>query len=871
MKRLTCLLLVFLLLLSTASAAYAVSPEASASPAESEAVSAPLQSEAAISLDATEPTAFTEPGNPEDPGDPVEPEEPEDPADPAEPIEPQPRADELHKPFISGMPDGSFRPNESITRAQLAVILYALDDYEPGSKCFTDVRSNSWYAAAVNALAAAGVVSGYADGSFHPNATATRAELVTILAALSGESCTGSPSFSDVSPRHWANNAIALAQEKGWVSGYDDGSFRPSNPVTRAETVTILNRFLGRTPDSEAIAADENLRFFPDVRKRNWFYAAVMEAATTHSASFDADGTEHWYDMESGDPTSIPDGFYCFDGRLYIVENGSYVRSAAEKTLNGIHYRCEGASGVCKAQTELLSLADGKLLLLKNGKPLHTPGSYPDGFYLKAGHLFVAEDGFIQNVKRSGSCEGVDYCCSGASGYCSVEDWTLLRLNGIDLSVFTDSLTPDATASGSNAVTIAEALRAAVRVYEAYFRVEYPVSSDKTQDYVDRALEYGILETTLSDYNQTVKRGELAAYLWRALHGRALESINVIPELPDVDKDASCYRFVLELYRAGVMTGSEETHHACISDPVTVTELATLLTRLEQPGKRVSFTISTKVLNTIQYGTSGSGKYPLTAYQIGDGKNVMVLSFALHGWEDNWDRDGKALVYIADQLNSFLDEHYDLVRDGNWTVYILRCLNPDGLYLGNTCNGPGRCTTTYYDANGQLMSNKGIDMNRCFPYNYRSFTSNRNFNGSGPLACVEAKAVADFVSTVKGSGHNILIDTHGWFSQIITSSGKGSIYNAFLKQFPGNSYASLSGGSGYFSSWAAYVKGYDSCLLELPNGLTSYNAFLSSGYAARFNAAIQNLLQHYNGPNSTKSTASTDISFEETAPELDGN
>ena len=748
-------------------------------------------------------------------------------------------------------------------------MLYALGDYAPGPKRFSDVRSNAWYAEAVNALAAAGVVAGFTDGTFRPKATASRAELVTILAAISGEQPSGLSTFPDVSSRYWAAKPIALAQEKGWVSGFPDGSFRPANPVSRAETVVILMKFLERVPDHEAIAAGENLRFFPDVRKNRWYYEAAMEASTYHCASFDENGNEHWYNMEAGDPTSIPDGFYCFDNRIFAVENGSYVRSAETRTLNGICYHCAGKSGACTVQAEVLTLANGNLILLKDDKLMAAPGNYKDGFYLKAGHLFVAKDGYILNQKSSGSYNGIAYRCAGSNGHCTVEDWTKLSLSGIDLSVFSNTLTPDATASGSSQVTVGEALRAAVRVYEAYFRVAYPVSSNEMQDYIDKALEYGILDQALSSYDQPVKCGELAIYLCRALHGRELDAINVIAALPDVDKSESCYDDVLALYRAGVMTGTETEHNACISAHVTVSELAALLTRLEQADKRVYFSI--KVLKTIQYGTSGSGSYPLTAYQLGDGKNVMVLSFALHGWEDNWDRDGKALVYIADQLNSYLDENYDLIRDGDWTVYILRCLNPDGLYLGSTCNGPGRCTTTYYNANGQLRSDRGIDMNRCFPYNYQSFTSNRNYNGSAPLACVEAKAVADFVTKVKGSGHNILIDTHGWFSQIITSSGKGTIYNAFLKQFPGNSYASLYGGSGYFSSWAAYVQGYDSCLLELPDGLYSYNAFLSSNYPSKFNAAIRDLLQHYNGPSSTKSMEAQQSSTDESSFELDGN
>lgn len=251
---------------------------------------------------------------------------------------------------------------------------------------------------------------------------------------------------------------------------------------------------------------------------------------------------------------------------------------------------------------------------------------------------------------------------------------------------------------------------------------------------------------------------------------------------------------------------------------------------------------------TLTYGTSGSGTYPLLAHQIGDGKNVMVLTFCLHGWEDNFSRDGAELVILANDLVSVLMENYSVIRSKNWRVYVLPCVNPDGLNLGTTCNGPGRCTTTYYNSSGALVSDgkRGIDMNRCFPYKYSSMSSSyRNFNGTAPLQCAEARALADFVTDVKGSGYNICIDTHGWFHQIIPGRQNGTIHKAFLKQFSGSSYANLKNGSGYFASWAAFSLGYDGCLFELPGGIYSHQAFLNSGYIGRFEKVILDLLNTY--------------------------
>lgn len=792
-----------------------------------------------------EPTVYTEPELPTDPT------EPEDPADPTEPEEPRP--EETHSPYVTGMSDGGFYPYATLTRAELAVIIYSQGDYPDGPNRFPDVKAKAWYGRAVNALAAAGVLGGFTDGTFRPNAVVSRAEVVAILASASGETATTEPSFTDVTPKHWAYGAIALAQEKGWAAGYNDGSFRPGQPVLRAEIVVMVNNFLGRVPDTAAIALGEGLRYFPDVQKKDWFYPYVMEAATPHTAHYEtSESPEAWLEPCAETPTVSPDGFYCFGKSLFVVENGSYLREARTGTLNGVSYTCKGASGICTAPTEVLMLAKGELILLSKGKPLGPPGSYEDGFYLKAGQLYVAQEGKLLHQVGSGTLEGVSYSCTGESGVCTVADWRELTLPGVDLSVFAQKLTQEATESGTDSLTVAQLLRAAVRLYEAYCRVEYPLTEGSDEAYIEKALEYGILLSPREDYDAAVQRGDAAIFLWRALRGRELEAVNSIEGLPDVSSDEPCYPYMMDLYKAGVVDGFGTQHNAQIHGSISANVLAVWLKRLERPSERVRFTVTLKVVQTIQYGTSGSGRYPLTAYQIGNGRNVMILGFALHGWEDNWNRDGAELVYLADQLKAYLESNYDLVKNNNWTVYILRCMNPDGLYLGTTCNGPGRCTTTYLNSSGQLLTNKGIDMNRCFPYSFKSYTDSRNFNGTAPLQSVESRAIANFVQSHKGSGFNILVDTHGWYNQIITSNGTGTVYSAFHKQFTSASYASLYGARGYFSSWAAYVQGYDSCLLELPSGIYDHNSFLSKGCVWRFENAIVDLLQHYNGPNSTR-------------------
>lgn len=802
-----------------------------------------------------------------------------------------------HQLYINGDENGAFRPNATLTRAELAQIVYSLGSYEPAGNLFPDVGADDWYAKAVNALAARGIIAGFVDGRFHPYEAVSRAQIVAILQRVSGISPAQSTSFSDVSRDHWAYNAICVAQQEGWVAGYPDGSFRPNRSVSRAEAVTILNGFLDRHPDRAAIDANPNLRFIPDVSPDAWYYYNVMEACVTHSCSHNEDGTETWRNA-SPYISSLPNGFYCIENKIYLMENGIFVRRQQSGSYRSTFYTCDGQTGVCTVFSQVAPLANGNYVFLKHSVPEALPGRYTDGFYVRNGQLYLVRGGSVLHESASGSYDGVNYVCDGATGVCTTEDWNLLSLEGVDLQVFADALPQKPATSDSDvaqsswyyeSVAIAEALKlmeaengrfrpddtvscatllhAAVAVYDRYYGVDDQPEAASTLLYdLRQAKQYGILSDSAAIPDKPVTRAEVAVYLYRALHGRELAAQNHVDALPDMHATDWGYAETMALYEAGVLRGTDAAGSANPNATITRAELAVLLSRLVLPERRVAFWLGDKVVKTLTYGTSGTNKYPLTAYQLGDGENVMVLTFALHGWEDHWERDGADLVYLADQTRDYLEAHYGLVYNGNWTIYILRCVNPDGLYLGSTNNGPGRCTTTYYDSNGNLQTDRGIDMNRCFPYNYVSYTSDRNFNGSEPLACDEARALADFVQRVKSPGKkNILIDTHGWLSQIITSSGSGAIYKAFHKQFPASPLSSLHGGSGYFSSWAAYRVGYDSCLFELPSSIGSHQSFLSSNCVGRFEAAISSLLSGYRG------IERPDDSTDEVIVELDGN
>lgn len=206
-----------------------------------------------------------------------------------------------HIAYISGYPDGSVRPNTSITRAEVATIFYRLLNEETRVanettvSSFTDVPDGSWYETAVATLAKLDILKGYADGTFHPNANITRAEFATIASRFDDLE-SSSKTFTDVPVTHWAYEAIASATEKGWVNGYEDGSFKPEKAITRAETMTLVNRVLGRDTLQLGSLLD-GMKTWPDAVSSDWFYLAVQEATNSHDAQ-EKDGVEIWTELK---------------------------------------------------------------------------------------------------------------------------------------------------------------------------------------------------------------------------------------------------------------------------------------------------------------------------------------------------------------------------------------------------------------------------------------------------------------------------------------------------------------------------------------------------------------------------------------------
>ena len=213
---------------------------------------------------------------------------------------------ERHSAYVNGYPDGTFGPENSMTRSEATAIfarLLAAKNGESipasGTTKFTDVSSDAWYAGYVAYLTRYGVVNGTSETEFSPNKAITRAEFVTLAVRFFDvygggdmEKLGNYVSFNDVPAGYWASSYIEDAASFGWINGYGDGSFRAGNKITRAEVVTIVNRVLGRAADKSYINNARGLTTFADVVKNHWAYYDIMEAANTHTAALGK--TEAW-------------------------------------------------------------------------------------------------------------------------------------------------------------------------------------------------------------------------------------------------------------------------------------------------------------------------------------------------------------------------------------------------------------------------------------------------------------------------------------------------------------------------------------------------------------------------------------------------
>ena len=208
-----------------------------------------------------------------------------------------------HYAYVVGYPDGMVYPQKDITRAEVATIFFRLLEDETReanmtkSSGYNDVKDGAWYTCAVSTLSKMGIIKGYEDGSFKPDASISRAEFAAIAARFDPDGDTTPATFSDVSS-HWAKDEISIAANHGWIKGYEDGSFKPDQKITRAETMTLVNRVLKRLPETKD-DLHKDMKTWPDNQNESaWFYLAVQEATNSHYQKLKKDGIhETWESM----------------------------------------------------------------------------------------------------------------------------------------------------------------------------------------------------------------------------------------------------------------------------------------------------------------------------------------------------------------------------------------------------------------------------------------------------------------------------------------------------------------------------------------------------------------------------------------------
>ena len=204
-----------------------------------------------------------------------------------------------HYAYIVGYPDKTVRPQNGITRAEVATIFFRLLTDETRnanstkSNSYSDAAAGAWYNHAVSTLSAMGIVKGDSHGKFNPNAPITRAEFAAIAARFDDKANTTTADFSDIAS-HWAKNEISAASNNGWITGYPDGTFRPDNKITRAEAMTLVNRVLKRLPETEEDLHDDMIKWSDNSDASQWFYLDVQEATNSHYYQTKENQFEKW-------------------------------------------------------------------------------------------------------------------------------------------------------------------------------------------------------------------------------------------------------------------------------------------------------------------------------------------------------------------------------------------------------------------------------------------------------------------------------------------------------------------------------------------------------------------------------------------------
>ena len=208
-----------------------------------------------------------------------------------------------HFAYIVGYGNGEVRPQNNITRAEVATIFFRLltddvrDENLTKTNRYSDVAATSWYNTAVSTLSSMGIITGYPDGTFRPNAAITRVEFAAIAARFDNDGDKTAAKFSDIAT-HWAKDEISIAYNNGWITGYPDGTFGPQRDITRAETMTLVNRVLNRQPETEDDLLPNMTVWTDNANPKAWYYLAVQEATNSHYYEFKTNSQyEKWTEL----------------------------------------------------------------------------------------------------------------------------------------------------------------------------------------------------------------------------------------------------------------------------------------------------------------------------------------------------------------------------------------------------------------------------------------------------------------------------------------------------------------------------------------------------------------------------------------------
>ena len=208
-----------------------------------------------------------------------------------------------HFAYIVGYGNGEVRPQNNITRAEVATIFFRLltddvrDENLTKTNRYSDVAATSWYNTAVSTLSSMGIITGYPDGTFRPNAAITRAEFAAIAARFDNDGDKTAAKFSDIAS-HWAKDEISIAYNNGWITGYPNSTFGPQRDITRAETMTLVNRVLNRQPETEDDLLPNMTVWTDNANPKAWYYLAVQEATNSHYYEFKTNSQyEKWTEL----------------------------------------------------------------------------------------------------------------------------------------------------------------------------------------------------------------------------------------------------------------------------------------------------------------------------------------------------------------------------------------------------------------------------------------------------------------------------------------------------------------------------------------------------------------------------------------------